>query len=143
MWLVTEEPCLGITPSLLPELEKLTLCSEDLSEDLEQPDILKLDVLSSLISPKLREIIFTHTESAIFEDTIYDFDTGDWAIIDGFLVRLAERANSRLKVELHLLEPLNQHNMEMIDGFLPAFRKVGDFAVLVTRESERSSLPFR
>ena len=139
---MAEEPCPGIKPSLLPELEKLTLCSEDLSEDLAQPDTLKMDVLGSLICPKLREIIITHTDSGMYEDDTYDFDTGDWPKVDGFLVRLAEKANSRLKVELQLLEPLGQPYMAMIDGFLPAFRKVGDFATVVTRENERYR-PFR
>jgi len=131
-------------PSLLPELEKLTLCSEDLSEDLAQPDTLKLDILSSIICPKLREMVITHTESAIYEgeDNTCDFDSGDWSKVDGLLVRLAERTNTRLKVELHLLQPLNQHNMAMIDGFLPAFRKVGDFAAVVSRENDRYR-PFR
>lgn len=141
---ITEEPCPGIVLSLLPALEKLTLCAEDLSEDLAQPDTLKLDVLSSIICPKLREIVITHTESAIYEgeDDTYDFDTGGWSKVDGFLVRLAERTKTRLKVELHLLQPLNQHNMAMIGGFLPAFRKVGDFAIVVTRENDRYR-PFR
>ncbi|KAF9646802.1 hypothetical protein BDM02DRAFT_3188502 [Thelephora ganbajun] len=139
----SEEPCPGITPSLLPELEKLTLCSEDLSEDLVQPDTLKLDVLGSIICSKLREIVITHTDSAMFEDSAYDFDTGDWAKVDGFLVKLAERTTYGLRVQLHLLEPLNRHNMKVIDGFLPAFRKVGDFAAVVTRESGRPFRPFR
>jgi len=140
---VTEEPCPGITPSLLPELEKLTLCSEDLSDDLAQPDALKLDILSSLICPKLREIAITHTDSAMFESNTYDFDTGDWAKIDGFLVRLAERTNCRLRVELQLLEPFNGHNTAMIGGFLPAFRKVGDLTIMVTRDGGRYFRPFR
>lgn len=140
---MTEEPCHGITPSLLPELEKLTLCSEDLSEDLEQPDTLKMDILGSLVCPKLREIVITHTESRTFEDSTYDFDTGDWATIDGFLVRLAEGANTRLKVELHVLESFNEHNTAVIGGFLPAFRKVGDFAIVISREAERHSRPFQ
>lgn len=139
---VTEEPCPGITPSFLPELEKLTLCSEDLSEDLVQPDTLKLDVLSSLICPKLREVVITHTDSAISEEDTYDFDTGGWAEIDGFLVRLAERTNSRLKVQLWFLEPC-QHDMTTIDGFLPSFRKVGDFVTMVVPEAERYFRPFR
>jgi len=130
MWLTTEEPCHGIKPLLLPELRKLTLCSEDLSEDLARPDALKLDVLSSIICPKLCKIVLTHTDSAMYEGDTYDFNTGDWPKVDGLLVRLAERARSRLKVELHLLEPLSQRYMAMIDGFLPAFRKVRDFAVV-------------
>jgi len=141
--LATEEPCPGITPSLLPELEELTLCSEDLSEDLGDPGILKLDVLGSVICLKLRKIIITHTDSTMFEDNHYDFDTGDWAKLDGFLVRLAERANSRLRVELQLLDPINTHNMAMIDGILPAFRKVGDFVIMLTREAEQQYRPFR
>ena len=140
---VAEEPCHGITPSLLPELEELTLCSEDLSEDLGQPDTLKLDVLGSLIGPKLRKIIITHTDSAMFDDNTYDFDTGDWAKVDGFLVRIAERTTSRLRVELHLLEAFNRQNVTMIDGFLPAFRKVGDFTTTISREGERHYRPFR
>lgn len=137
-----EEPCHGINLSLLPELEKLTLCSEDLSDDLAQPDTLKMDILGSLVCPKLREIIITHTDSAMYEDDTYDFDTGDWPKVDGSLVRLAEGAESRLKVQLHLLEPLNRHYMALIDGFLPAFRKVGDFTTVVTRENDRYR-PFR
>ena len=140
---MTEEPCPGITPSLLPELEKLTLCSEDLSEDLGQPDLLKLDILGSLICPKLREIVITHTDSSMFDDDTYDFDTGDWVKVDEFLVRLAERTNTRLKVELHLLEPFEEHNIAMIGDFLPAFRKVGDFATVVSSETERYFGPFR
>jgi hypothetical protein len=140
---VTEEPCHGITPSFLPELEELTLCSEDLSEDLGQPDTLKLDVLGSLICPKLRKIVITHTDPTMFDDNTYDFDTGDWAKVDGFLVRLAEGTNSRLRVELQLLEPFNRNSMAMIDGFLPAFRKVGDFTTALTREGERHYRPFR
>ena len=143
MRLVIEEPCPGITPSLLPELEKLTLCSEALSEDLIQPDTLKMDVLSSLICPKLREIIITHTDSTIFQDNTYYFDTGDWAKVDRFLVKLAERTKSRLRVELQQQRPFNSHNTAMIAGFLPAFRKVGDFATVVTRENERPFRPFR
>ena len=139
----TEEPCPGITPSLLPELEELTLCSEDLSEDLGQPDTLKLDVLSSLNCPKLRKVVITHTDPAMFDDNTYDFDTGDWAKVDGFLVRLAERAKSRLRVELQLLEPFNRRDMTIIDGFLPAFRKVGDFATAITHEGERHYRMFR
>ena len=134
---MTEEPCPGITPSLLPELEELTLCSEDLSEDLGQPDTLKLDVLGSVVCPKIRKIVITHTDSTMFDDNTFDFDTGDWAKLDGFLVRLAERANSRLNVELQLLDPFNPHNMVMINGILPAFRKVGDFTTVLTREGER------
>jgi len=139
----SEEPCRGITPSLLPELEELTLCSEDLSEDLGEPDTLKLDVLGSLVCPKLRKIVITHTDSAMSDDNAYGFDTGDWAKIDGFLVRLAERTKSRLRVELQSLEAFSQHNTTMIGGFLPAFRKVGDFATAITREGERHYRPFR
>ena len=140
---VTEEPCPGITPSLLPELEELTLCSEDLAEDLGQPDTLKLDVLGSAICPKLRKIIITHTDSTMLDDHTYDFDTGDWAKIDMFLVRLAEKTNSRLRVELQLLTPFNRHSMGMIDSILPAFKKVGDFATVLTREGERHYRSFR
>lgn len=140
---MTEEPCPGITPSLLPELEELTLCSEDLSEDLEQPDTLKLDILGSVVCPKLRKIVITHTDSTMFDDNIYDFNTGDWAKVDGFLVRLAERTTSRLKVELQLLDPFNRQSMAIINGFLPAFRKVGDFATAISREGERHYRPFR
>ena len=140
---MTEEPCHGIIPSLLPELEELILCSEDLSDDLAQPDTLKLDVLGSIVCPKLRKIIIAHTDSALYDDNTYDFDTGDWAKVDGFLVRLAEKTPSRLRVELQLLESLNQHSTAMIGGFLPAFRKVGDFATAVTREGERHYRPFR
>ena len=142
MRLVTEEPCPGITPSFLPELEKLTLCSEDLSDDLMQPDTLKLDVLSSLICPKLREVVITHTDSTISEENTYDFDTGGWAKIDEFLVRLAERMNSRLEVQLRFLET-HQHDMMTIDGFLPSFRKVGDFVTMVVPEAERHFRPLR
>ena len=134
---MTEEPCHGIKSLLLPELRKLTLCSEDLSEDLARPDALKLDVLSSLICPKLCKIVL----SAMYEDDTYDFNTGGWPKVDGFLVRLAERAGPRLRVELHLLEPLSQPYMTMIDGFLPAFRKVSDFTV-VTLDCELYR-PFR
>jgi len=141
--LVTEEPCPGITPSLLPELEELTLCSEDLSEDLGQPDTLKLDVLGSVVCPKLRKIVITHTDSTMFEDNTYDFDSGDWAKIDRFLVRIAERTNSRLRVELQLLSPFNRHSTGMIESILPAFRKVGDFATVLTREGERHYRSFR
>ena len=79
----------------------------------------------------------------MFDDNIYDFDTGDWAKVDGFLVRLAEKSSSRLRVELQLLEPFNQHSTAMIAGFLPAFRRVGDFSTAVTREGERHYRPFR
>lgn len=140
---MTEEPCPGITPSLLPELEELTLCSEDLSEDLGQPDTLKLDVLGSIICPKLRKIVITHTDSTMYDDNTYDFDIGDWTKVDGFLVALAERTNSRLRVELQLLDAFNRQNVAMIDDFLPAFRKVGDFATVLTREGERHYRAFR
>ena len=141
--LLTEEPCHGITPSLLPELEELTLCSEDLSEDLGQPDTLKLDVLSSLICPKLRKIVITHTDSALSDDTTYSFDTGDWTKVDRFLVRLVEKTDSRLQVELRLLEHSGRRNMGIFNGLLPAFSKVGDFTAVVSRESERRLRPFR
>ena len=90
-----------------------------------------------MICPKLREIVITHTDSTMLEDDTYDLDSGDWAKVDEFLVRLAEKTNSRLKIELHLLEPFNEYNMTMIGGFLPAFRKVGDFATVVSSETER------
>ena len=79
----------------------------------------------------------------MFDDNTYEFDTGDWAQLDGFLVRLAERAKPRLRVELQLLDAFNPHNMVMISGILPAFRKVGDFATVLTREGERHYRSFR
>ena len=128
---MTEEPCDGITPSLLPELEELTLCSEYSYDDPEQPDTLKLEVLGSLVCPKLRKIVITHTNPEIFDDDLaYNFDAGAWAKIDGFLVRLAERSNSRLRVELS--DSYHRH-FPMIDRLLPAFREVGDFASVPAR----------
>ena len=133
---MTEEPCPGIAPGLLPELEELALCSDELSEDLIQPDTLKLDVLGSIICSKLREIVINHTDSDIFEEHGYAFDTGDWARIDGFLVKLAERTESRLRVVLHLMNSSHQYNGPVMDTFLPAFRKVGDFVVVIFHEVE-------
>ena len=138
---MTEEPCDGITPHLLPELEELTLCSVFLYEDLEQPDALKLDVLGSLVCPKLHKIVITHTHPIMSDRDYYDFDTGDWPTIDGFLVRLAERSNSRLRVELR--DPLPQSCILVFDDFLPAFREVGDFAIVPDLEDKRGYRSFR
>lgn len=100
--------------------------------------MLKLDVLGSIICPKLRSITITHNESRMYADKIYDFGIGDWPTVDKFLVKLAETTESRLMVVLRLTRPFNRYNMAMIEGFLPAFRKVGDFAAITCGPGQRS-----
>jgi len=79
------------------------------------------------------------------QDNAEEFDSGNWRKVDGFLVKLTEKLKPepRLKVELQLPRPLTQHHKAVIEDFLPAFKKVGDFSTVVTRESDRPYRPYR